>query len=101
MSGTVEFGNDDSDSSEGDPFSPGKKDKLRKLNPDLSMSMFMRKNYYENSSIVQLSPEVDDFTKVTSDRESLVSLNSKNEEFKLNSSQVSLISDEGMDGQLR
>ena len=92
---------DSSEKSEGDPFSPGRKNKLRKLNPDLSASMYMRMNYYENTSIVQISPNIDDYTKVTSDRDSLVSLNATSEDFKFNSSQVSLISDEGFDGQPR
>ena len=87
----------DSDSSDdGDPFREDSNKKLRKLDPDLSQSMYMRQNYYNNTSIVQLSPNVDDFTKMTSEGDSLVSVKSgsKCEEFKLNSSQVSLISDE-------
>lgn len=96
MSGNEVAGIGNSDSSDDAPFREDSNKKLRKLDPELSQSMYMRQNYYNNTSIVKLSPNVDDFTRMTSERDSLVSINSgsKCEEFKLNSSQVSLISDE-------
>ena len=93
-----EINKDDSSSGGEDPFSPGKRTDLRKLNPSLSQSMFERQFYYKNTSIVKLSPEVDDFNRVTSG-DSFPSSGYPNEQdVYYRASQVSLISDEGFGG---